>query len=159
MKYDTPHRCTICCRPAHVIVSTRWMHLVWSHVFVFCQALSLRSADEIIITSVDFFCILCFFSLKAWLFDLSLITFKHYKAFESFFSPVPLSLPFSKPFSLKPPSLFSCLSLTHQPSSEALFFFLVWFIWFKEITLHFCLCHYCFFYFLHLCILSKHSGE
>lgn len=157
------HRCSICCRAVCVIVSKPWMYLFWPHVFVFCQTLSLCGTDEIIIPSVDFFCILFFFSLKACLFDLSLITFKHHKALECLF-PCPL---ISKPFSLKTPSLcfHVCLWLTGfllDVNSHLLFspHVHLWFICFKEIkTLHFRLCHYsfCLVFFISI-FLSKHSG-
>lgn len=124
-------------------------------VFVFCQTLSLCGTDEIIIASVDFFCILCFSSLKACLFDLSLITFKHHKAFECFFAPVPLSLSFFlKAFSLKTCSLYF-LSISRSLTFFSGYFSLVvsshlCFILVREMkTLHFC---------LFICVrLSKHS--
>lgn len=140
----------ICCRVVHVFIFCQFR----TCVFVFCQTLSLCGTDEIIIASVDFFCILCFFSLKACLFDLSLITFKHHKAFECFLPLFPYLFLFLKHLASKAAvSVFLPVShsLTFCMYFSLVFSFHLYFILVKEIkTLHFC---------LFICVCLSHTAE
>lgn len=112
MQHYPLHRWSI-----YVILSIHWIYSDLTP----CPTRSLCGSDEIIIASVDFF---CFFSLKACLFDLSLITFKHHEAFECFPPCSLISFVFQNHLASKPPSLFSLLSFFHMYSSLAFSFHL-----------------------------------
>lgn len=118
MQHCALHRCSICCRADGVIVSTPWMYLSWPHLCLlsdsFLQWQWWNNNSQCWI-----FLYPSFFSLEDCLFDLSLITVKHHKAFWVLYPMSPCLAHILNHLALKP--LFSRWALSRYLCSPCIF--------------------------------------